>query len=297
VLGYRHGFSDAGSFNTFSYNANFTSTTGRLSAQFGIHYVNFKEREADARAHGVAGSGVAVLVFPVAGRYDNGVPKVGLALHLGGVPTAFISGKRNFLTLPFVLGFGVPLSPAPLLTLTPWYELALSTNLDTIVKPQDVEVDSTYVTIDPDTQTATLGPNAVEDALSKGVEIDIGLSVPMRVGLEASFHLGKTVDLNLYGMLSTLGGAFSGEHVETIGGALVIRWDDIVPAVLPKPAAELSESCEATERRFRACPNARHWLSPEQRGQQAPSEAAPATPPQTTPPLAAPPPADGSAAP
>jgi hypothetical protein len=291
VFGYRHGFSDAGSFNTFSYNANFTSTTGRLSAQFGVHYVNFKERDADARAHGVAGSGVAVLVFPVAGRYDNGVPKVGLALHLGGVPTAFISGKRNFLTLPFVLGFGVPLSPAPFLTFTPWYELAFSANLDTVVKPQDVKVDSTYVMIDPNTQTATLKPNAVEDALSKGVEIDVGVSVPMRVGLEASFHLGKTVDLNLYGMLSTLGGAFSGENVKTVGGALVIRWDDIVPSVLPKREIEINESCEATERRFRACPNARHWLSPEQRGQQAPSDAAPAAAPPAAAPPAAPPPA------
>ena len=111
VFAYRHGFSEAGDFNTFSYNANFTSTSGRLSAQFGIHYVNFLQDGADARAHGVAGSGVAVLEFPVAGRFDDGVPKAAVALHLGGVPTAYISGERNFLTVPFVLGFGVPLSP------------------------------------------------------------------------------------------------------------------------------------------------------------------------------------------
>jgi hypothetical protein len=117
------------------------------------------------------------------------------------------------------------------------------------------------------------------------------------VGLEASLHLGKSADLNLYGMLSTLGGAFSGETVKTIGGALVIRWDDIVPTVLPKPEIETTESCEATERRFRACPNARHWLSPEQRGQQAPSELGPSTaPPTTTAPLA-PDPAPAPAAP
>lgn len=290
VFGYRHGFSDAGSFNTFSYNANFTSTTGRLSAQFGIHYVNFREQDADARAHGVAGSGVAVLVFPVAGRYDNGVPKVGLALHLGGVPTAFISGERNFLTLPLVLGFGVPLSPAKFLTFTPWYELGVSVNLDTVIKPQDVTVDRDDVVYDPSSMTASLRPGAVEDALAQGVEIDLGVSVPMRVGLEASLHLGKTVDLNLYGMFSTLGGAFSGETVKTIGGALVIRWDDIVPTVLPKPEVETTESCEATEKRFRACPNARHWLSPEQRGEQAPGEPAPSTtPPATTPPATTPP--------
>jgi hypothetical protein len=304
VFGYRHGFSDAGSFNTFSYNANFTSTTGRLSAQFGIHYVNFKQASADARAHGVAGSGVAVLVFPIGGRYDDGVPKLAFALHLGGVPTAYISGERNFLTLPFVLGFGLPLSPSRFVTFTPWYELSLSTNVDTIVRPEGVTIDSSSVQIDPQTGTASLKPGAVENALRKGVTIDVGVSVPMRAGLELAFHLGKSVDLNLYGMFSTLGGAFSGDSVKTIGGALVVRWDDIVPAVLPKTEVIVRESCEATERRFRACPNSRYWLSPEQRGQTTPSgtpdsepsrpvtPGAPAAPPASAaPPAAAPSPA------
>lgn len=282
VFAYRHGFGSTRSFNTFSYNANFTSTTGRLSAQFGIHYVNFKHNEADARAHGVGGSGVAVLEYPVAGRYENGVPKVALAVHLGGVPTAYISGERNFLTIPFVLGFGVPVSPHELITLTPWYELAISANVDTIVRPEGVTIDSSSVVFDPQTQTASLKPGAVEAALQKGVTIDVGVSVPMRAGLEGSLHLGRSADLNLYGMVSTLGGAFSGESVKTLGAALVIRWDDIVPAVLPKATVEERESCEQTERRFRACPNARHWLSPEQRGQQStpPGAAAPHPPVQ-----------------
>jgi hypothetical protein len=284
VFGYRHGFSDAGSFNTFSYNANFTSTTGRLSAQFGIHYVNSREADADARAHGVAGSGVAVLVFPVADRYDNGVPKVALAMHVGGVPTAFVSGERNYLTLPLALGFGVPMSPTKFLTFTPWYELAMSVNLDTVVKPDGVTIDPA-TTVEPDPNNPgkfRLKDDAVRDALAQGVELDVGVSVPMRVGLEASLHLGKSADLNLYGMLSTLGGAFSGDTVKTIGGALVIRWDDIVPTVLPKPSVEATESCEATEKRFRACPNARHWLSPEQRGQQAPTAVVPSPTPTPT---------------
>jgi hypothetical protein len=283
VLAYRHGFSNAGSFNTFSYNANFTSTTGRLSAQFGIHYVNFRQNDADTRAHGVGGSGVAVLEYPVAGRYEDGVPKVALALHLGGVPTAYISGERNFLTVPFVLGFGVPLSPHRMFTITPWYELAISANVETIVRPEGVTIDSSSVVFDPATNTASLKPGAVETALQKGVTIDVGVSVPMRVGLEAALHLGKSADLNFYGMFSTLGGAFSGESVKTVGAALVIRWDDIVPAVLPKPVVETNESCEATERRFRACPNARHWLTPEQRGQQAAPEPAPAPAPAIAP--------------
>lgn len=280
VFGYRHGFSSAGSFNTFSYNANFTSTTGRLSAQFGIHYVNFLDAGYDTRLHGIAGSGVAVLEFPTS-RYDNGVPKTAFALHLGGVPTAYISGERNFLTLPFVLGFGVPLSPAPFLTFTPWYELAISANVDTIVRPEGVTIDASMVQIDPKTGAASLKPGAVQSALSKGVTIDVGVSVPMRAGLEAALHLGRTADLNLYGMFSTLGGAFSGDSVKTVGASLVVRWDDMVPAVLPKTEPDFSESCEATERRFRACPNSKFWLSPEQRGQApAPSNSpATATPP------------------
>jgi hypothetical protein len=288
VFAYRHGFSDAGSFNTFSYNANFTSTTGRLSAQFGIHYVNYRQTGVDTRAHGVGGSGVAVLEYPVGGRYDDGVPKVALALHLGGVPTAYISGERNFLTIPLVLGFGVPLSPHRLLTFTPWYELAISANVDTIVRPEGVTIDSSSVVFDPQTQTASLKPGAVETALRKGVTIDVGVSAPMRAGLEATLHVGKSADLNLYGMLSTLGGAFSGDSVKTLGGALVIRWDDIVPAVLPKPEVT-PESCEAVERRFRACPNSRHWLSPEQRGQPPAPAPAPVPPPAASAPKSAPP--------
>jgi hypothetical protein len=138
----------------------------------------------------------------------------------------------------------------------PGYELAISANIDTIVRPEDVTITDQEVVFNPQTNTVSLREGAVQDALSKGV--DVGVSVPMRVGLETAVHLGKNVDLNLYGMLSTLGGAFSGDSVKTVGGALLIRWDDIVPAVLPKPEVEVHESCEATERRFRACPNSRH---------------------------------------
>jgi len=146
------------------------------------------------------------------------------------------------------------------------------------------------VVIDPVTRMASLKPGAVQSALAKGVTIDVGVNVPMRVGLEAAIHLGKSVDFNLYGMLSTLGGAFSGQSVKTLGAALVVRWDDIVPAVLPKPVVEEHESCEATERRFRACPISRSWLTPEQRGQAAPV-------PAPTPTPAAPAPSPAPAAP
>src|SRR5450432_14537 len=213
VLAYRHGDSSAGPFDTYSYSANFSSTTGKLSAQFGIHYLNYAPANAASTAHGIGAGGVGLLVFPVAGRYDDGVPKAALSFDLGVVPTAYISGQRNFLTLPFVLGFGIPLSPARALTLTPWFELAPSVNLDTTFHNANITVDPNAVTVDPKTGMASLSTSAVQAAVEKGVSIDMGLSVPMRSGLEVGFHLGQSVDLNLYSSAATLGGGLSGASI------------------------------------------------------------------------------------
>jgi hypothetical protein len=173
-----------------------------------------------------------------------------------------------------VLGFGVPLSPSRYVTFTPWYELALSANLDTIVRPEGVTIDPSLVQYDPMTGKATLPQGAVQAALEKGVTIDVGVSVPMRAGLEAQLHLGKSADLNLYGMFSTLGAIFSGDTVKTVGASLVLRWDDVVPSVLPK-----------SEQDFGRCPEpppAR--VAPETA--PLPAAAPPATPP--VPPSSAP---------
>ncbi len=290
VFSYRHGFSEAGDFNTASYNANFTSTSGRLSAQFGLHYVNFNQKDFDAVAHGVAGSGVAVYSLPVMDRYEDGVPKAALAFHLGGVPTAFVSGEHNFLTLPFVLGLGVPLSPSRFFTITPWYELAISVNADSVISTDDIPIDESWIRTDPTGRPISLSPDAVNQALAQGVTMDVSVAVPMRFGVEAALHATRTVDFNLYGMFSTLGAAFSGRSVATIGGSFLVRWDDIAPAVLP--AKKEDESCEAVERRFRACPVSQQWLSPEQQRQQssAPASSAPQpAAPQSAPPAAPPP--------
>jgi hypothetical protein len=265
VFAYRHGESDAGPFNTFSYNANFSSTTGKLSAQFGLHYVNYAPTNGDSKAHGIGASGVALFVFPVAGRWDDGVPKAALSFDLGLVPTAYVSGQRNFMTLPFVLGFGVPLSPARQITFTPWLEIAPSVNLDTVFHTADITVDPKSVTYDPTTGKASLDPSALESAVQKGVSVDFNASVPLRSGLEVAVHVSQSVDLNLYSSAATLGGGFSGQSVLTLGAGLAIRWDDIVPAVLPVERRLDREGCDAIEGRFRSCPNSRRWLSPEQR--------------------------------
>ena len=302
VLSYRHGFSDAGPLNTFSYNANFTNTTGKLSAQFGLHYVNFTPKVNNEKAHGVGASGVALFVFPVASRWDDGVPKAALSFYVGSVPTIYVSGERNYLTIPLTLGFGVPLSPHKAITFTPWFEIAPSANLDTIFKPADVQIGSNVATQSPECMSldpavlanckVSLNQSAIEDAVKKGVTVDLSFKVPVRAGLEAGIHLGPTADFNLYTALGSLGGGFSGSSVVTIGGGLVFRWDDIVPAVLPPERRLEHESCDAIEGRFRSCPNSQKWLSPEQRATPSPlptsAKPAPFSPPPANVPSAPP---------
>ena len=101
VLAYRHTASDAGPLNTFSYNANFSNSTGILSAQFGIHYVNFAAKANDSTAHGVGASGVALFVFPLAARWADVGP---LTLWTATFPTmllhAGVTVRRNRLARP-----------------------------------------------------------------------------------------------------------------------------------------------------------------------------------------------------
>jgi len=297
VLAYRHTVSDAGPLNTFSYNANFSNTTGILGAQFGIHYVNFDAKANDSMAHGVGASGVALFVFPVAGRWADGVPKAAIAFDVGSVPTVYVSGQRQYVTLPLVLGLGVPLSPHKLITLTPWFEASFSANLDTIFKSTDITVSPDQVTtkLNPDgTVNVSLKDGAVEAAVKKGVSVDSGFYVPLRAGLEVGIHLSESVDFNLCSSIATLGGGFSGPSAFTLGAGFGYRWDAIAPAVLPVERRLEREDCEAVETRFRSCPSSSKWLTPEQRARVVDPTAT--TAPAKAPPAAAPAPSTVPAA-
>ena len=131
----------------------------------------------------------------------------------------------------------------------------------------------------------TLNQGAIEDAVKKGVTVDLSFKVPMRAGLDGSIHLGESVDFNLYSGVSSLGGGFQGTSVLTAGAGLTFRWDDIVPAVLPVERRLDREGCDAIEGRFRSCPNSRNWLSPEQRARppELPANATQLTPVQALP--------------
>ena len=281
LLQYRHGFLEDGGFNVFSYNANFSSTSGKLSAQFGIHYLNYDEPGDAPKQHGLAGTANAVFNFPVAPRYHNGLSRVGLALYFGSAPTALISGERNYLSIPFLVGAGVPVTPHEVVTITPWFEFSPGINLDTVISDFSFENERPEDYINLETNTIELDQADIERVLSESVELDLSFGIGARAGLDVALHVSDAVDFTANASLSSVGTAFTGTTVVYLGGGMVFRWDDIVPAVLPPEKRLLSESCEDIEARFRSCPNRARWKTPEE------LEAAPAPPP-AAPPLAPP---------
>jgi hypothetical protein len=231
--------------NVLSYSANFASTSGVLLAQFGLHYISYRRRDDEPIARGVSAGGVALFSFPLSERYTNGVPPSAVAFYVGGVPTALIAGRLNFLSVPAVIGVGVPLSPSPSVTLTPWLELSPGLNFDTRIN----EI-STQEAIDAAID-GTLTQDEVEELVRQGLDAELETSLGARAGLSAAFHLGERVDLDAD--LSIGGGAFS------LGAGLVIRWDEIVPGVRPPSYG----SCADIDERARACRAARR-LPPTQ---------------------------------
>ncbi len=308
VLAARPGFIDGGRFFIGSYNANFTSTSGNLSAQFGMHYLNFREMETDPVAHGLSGTAVALFSIPVTERFDNGTPKFAIGFFLGGAPAALIGGTLNYLSLPLVTGFGLPISPAKGITMTPWLELSPGFNLDTRINEVSLDpqvVMSQYCT-EAEIQAGTcevpqnldLDQEVVNYIVDEGVDIEFSTTVSARAGFDIALKASDGFDFRIGGTYGTIGTAFKGTRVLWAGVSLVWRWDDIVPAVLPAEKRLLKESCEDIETRFRTCPQSKRWMPPEALdapGAQPPQGAAPGAPPAAAPP--APPPAQPPAAP
>lgn len=259
LLEYRRGILDGGGFNTISYQANFSSTSGKLSSQFGLHYSSFDEPGAPT-AHGLSASAAALFSFPVAPRFENGLARAAIGFYVGSAPTALISGERNYFSIPFVFGFGVPLSPSKVVTLTPWFELSPGANLDTVIHSFELTNvnPADYVTADG----ISLTQNDVEQIVRDSVELKINASVGARAGLDLAVHLSDSFDLSVNAALSSVGTAFSGTRVLYLGGGFIWRWDQVVPAVLPAYKRLLYESCDSIEERFRSCPNSQNWKRP-----------------------------------
>lgn len=246
VLGFGSAVSGDGGFTHASYNANFSSTSGILSAQFGAHYVTFKDTDDSPTARGFSAGGVALISVPLSARHDNGVPGSSFAFYLGVVPTALFSGQLNFISVPLVLGVGVPFSPSRYVTFRPWFELSPGFNFDTSI--QEVSTESAIQAA----MDGRLTRAEVEDLVEQGLGITSETTVGTRAGLSLALHLGERVDVD---MNLVIGEGHS--SAVGLGAALVLRWDAMVGGVLSDEQRLEGVSCRAVEERFRACPAAR----------------------------------------
>lgn len=287
ALQYRRGFVDGGSVDVVSYHANFSATSGKQSSQFGLYYVSLAEPGLPT-VYGLAGSATALFNLPVAQRFDNGLPLAAIDFYVGSAPTALVSGERNYLTIPLVLGFGVPITPHKVISITPWFEISPSINLDTVIHSYDFSNEDPTKYINPRTGEIQLTSDDVERVLSESVDLEMTGAIGARGGVDLALHASDAFDFDLSATMSSLGTAFAGRRVIYLGGGFTWRWDEIVPAVLPAEKRLLHESCDDVETRFKSCPNSRRWKSPEELQQSygpttiAPSGDTQAVPPSST---------------
>jgi hypothetical protein len=274
TLGYRHGFTSGGGFNDVAYTANFSSTTGIVSAQFGLHYENLIQRDIPT-LHGLAATATAVFDLPLTPRHDDGLPTLALAPFIGAAPTGLVSGSINYITIPIVLGFGMPVTPAKFVTLTPWVEVSPAVNLDPEFKPYQLSPQDAAKIIDPKTGQVKLTQAEVQTLITQSTDLKASVGAGFRGGLNLALRLSPAVDVAADFAISSIGTAFAGPTVYYVGGGFVWRWDDFVPAVLPPEQRLVHEDCDAIEARFRMCPNSERWKPP-------PAE--PATKPGAVPP-------------
>ncbi len=217
VLGIGRAVSGTGDFTRLSYNANFSSTTGLLSAQFGAHYLTYRDQDDSSLARGFSAGGVALFNFPLGGRFGNGVPRSSFDFYIGGVPTALFSGQLAFISVPLVLGAGVPVSPVPWLSIEPWVELSPGLNFDTRI--QEVSTAEAVQSA----MDGTLTRAEVEELVEQGLKISQETTLGKRAGLSLTGHLGERVDLSAH---LALGAGHGGSA--SLGASLVVRWDSMV---------------------------------------------------------------------
>ena len=217
---YLEGLFGAGHLRFASYFTNFTSTTGRLSSQFGLHYIGYGE-EGSSSAHGMAGSATALYEIPLNGRQPNGLPWVALAPYIGLSPSAIVSGDYAAIALPAHFGVGLPISPISWLTVTPWVEGTAGLGLDLNVNRKAID----------DIAAGTIKP--ADAKASDVLRFEYGPYLSSRFGLNLTAHLGARIDVQVQGLGNWLSQPANSRFVFMTGAAIAWHWDDVVPAVLP----------------------------------------------------------------
>lgn len=263
VFDYRHGFLLGGGFtNTIGYNANFTSTTGKLSSQFGLQYMNLAPDAVDSTLHGAVVSVIALYAFPFGKRYSNGLPKAAFSIYGGVVPTAIFNGEHNYVTFPFTLGLGLEINPIRQISIIPWVEGAPSANLDTIIRYDEFQnrlsegsIDDVKIEYGPNGEVVDVQVDnaVVDEILEDVVDLEFSVSFRLRAGLSFVLNLGDRVDLQINGSIAQIGNDFSAKPTVFIGSALVFAWDDPPLAILPEEERTKSLSCKSVQSKYVTC--------------------------------------------
>jgi hypothetical protein len=282
VLGFQNAFvtPGGGHLRIASYHVNFSSTSGRLSSQFGLHYLNYAETDKDDSTNGIGGTVLAQFAIPATARYENGLPKVSFNFFFGATPAALINGQINYVTIPLVLGIGLPLSPVKQISIVPWVEFAPSLNLDTKIKPFEGTVD---IGTAADPSQVSITEDDVAKILADSVEMELSFAAKLRGGLTFVVHLGDRVDLQLNGFVTRIGTFSDSKIAIFVGGGLVIAWDKPVPAVLPPERRLENETCGSVETRYKQCPGYNQLLKAASTPQEPSAQAAPTAEPTTAP--------------
>ena len=219
-LQYLEGVINNGALRFASYFTNFSSTTGRLSSQFGLHYIGYGE--GAATAHGMAGTITAMYEIPSMARRPSGLAPVAVAPYVGISPSGIISSNFVSFSIPAHFGIGVPISPADWFTITPWAEATVGLDADLDVNRDAINNVANGTTKSTDAKFSDL------------IGSNTSLHLASRFGVSATFHLDKRIDLQFSGLMNWLARPIDNSgFVFMGGGSLVWHWDNIVPGVLP----------------------------------------------------------------
>lgn len=242
-----------------SYNSSFSSTSGKVSAQFGVHYVNYLAAQELPAANGGAGTAAFVFNAPLLGRHESGLPKLSLGFYLGIAPTLLIAGQYNYVWIPVAAGVAAPISPVPFLTIVPSFELAGGASFDTVVRAPEFKPSDIGTVIDPG-GSIRFGQADIERLVADSIKYELQGSATMRGGVSASFHLGERIDLGTGVTLGNVGSLSAGKLAVFLGGTVQLHWDSVVPAVLPPNVRLERESCEDVEERWKLCPGSKRGI-------------------------------------
>jgi hypothetical protein len=257
------GFFGGGHLDFATYNSNFSSTSGNVSAQFGLHFVNYRPSTGGDSFNGSSGTAAFVYSAPVLGRWDSGLPKLGIGFYVGLAPTLLARGAPSGGPaidgwIPLAGGVSMPSAPVEWLSLVPWVELSGGVSFDL--------------------GAAVVLPTMTNPMPSVGTTSNVTGAVDLRGGLKVDFHIGRRIDAGGSLMLANLGPGFTGTFVTFVGANINLHWDDVVPSVLPAKQRLETEKCEDILERMKECKAS----SPASSTSPSP-EATPAPPPPKPP--------------